>query len=654
MTANQEIMLVNATQSDEVRVALVEGNNLKDLDIEYPRDIKKKANIYAATVTRLEASLEAAFVDYGSKRQGFLPLKEISPDYFRTDPDKIDGKPNIRELLKEGQQLLVQVDKDERGTKGAALTTFITLAGCYLVLMPNNPNAGGISRRIEGDDRDELRDILSGLNLPEGMGIIIRTAGVGKSTEDLQWDLDVLLRQWEAIKNVYQKSQPPCLLHQEGDVIIRSIRDNLRKSVSEIIIDDHVAYSKARNYLEQVKPEFLPYLKLYQDTTPLFNRYQIESQIELAFQRLVVLPSGGSIVIDRTEALVAIDINSSKATKGADIETTAFNTNCEAADEIARQLRLRDLGGLIVIDFIDMNESRHQREVENRLREALRTDRARVQIGRISRFGLLEMSRQRLRLSLGESTATVCPRCEGRGSERSIASLALAIIRLIEEEALQAQTAAVQVQVPVSLATFMLNEKRRTIQAIEQRHNVKVMILPNPYLDVPHYRISRLKAEELEEISEKPSFAMIQEPKLELAVSDTTEAAVPALTSIPVHQAKPAAEEQTGFIKRLWDSLFGASSSSSDKSARPQRSERPASESGDRRRPPHHRHRNKSSRGGKPRQGGGGNQRRRGGGGNPNNRGGNRSGGGDDQEGGGGGGGSSANASSNTSAAVND
>jgi ribonuclease E len=454
-----EKMLINATQPEEVRVALVKDNHLYDLDIDCPSDIKKKGNIYKAVVTRREQSLDAVFVEYGAKRQGFLPLKEIAPEYLNKNiKDYGDEKPPITALLREGQELLIQVDKEERGNKGAALTTFITLAGCYLVLMPNNPNSGGISRRIEGDDRDELRETLNALHLADDMGLIIRTAGVGKGQDELQADLDMLCNQWNAIRQAYTNQLAPCLIHQEGDVIIRSIRDNLRKSIAEIIIDDQISYVKAKQYIEQVKPDFLPNLKLYNSPVPLFNFYQVESQIETAYQREVLLPSGGSLVIDRTEALVSIDINSAKATSGSDIEATALNTNLEAADEIARQLRLRDLGGLVVIDFIDMGSGKNQRDVENRLKEALKADRARIQVGRISRFGLLEMSRQRLRLSLGESAQEVCPRCEGRGTVRNIQSQGLSITRLIEEEALKEKTAEVQVQVPVEMATFIINE----------------------------------------------------------------------------------------------------------------------------------------------------------------------------------------------------
>lgn len=549
-------MLINATQSEEIRVALVKNHHLYDLDIECPSEIKKKGNIYKAVVTRREPSLDAVFVEYGAKRQGFLPLKEIAPEYFnKRATQNEDEKLPITSLLREGQELLIQVDKEERGNKGAALTTFITLAGCYLVLMPNSPRSGGISRRIEGDDRDELKETLNSLELNEDMGLIIRTAGVGKSQEELQSDLDMLCNQWQAIKHAYNSQLAPCLIHQEGDVIIRSIRDNLRKSIGEIIIDDQISYVKAKQYIEQVKPDFLPNLKLYNHTVPLFNFYQIESQIETAFQREVPLPSGGALVIDRTEALVSIDINSAKATSGADIEATALNTNLEAADEIARQLRLRDLGGLVVIDFIDMGSSKNQRDVENRLKEALKTDRARIQVGRISRFGLLEMSRQRLRLSLGESAQEVCPRCEGRGTVRSIQSHVLSIIRLVEEEALKEKTAEIQVQLPVEMATFIMNEKRDFILNIEKRHNVHVLVVANPYLHSPQYHITRLKEDNLGK-NKKPSFSLIQQPELDIlrAEAGITNPDEPVVKHYMTHGHK---QKNSGILKRIWNNLRG-------------------------------------------------------------------------------------------------
>ena len=592
-----EKMLINATQPEEVRVALVKNNHLYDLDIDCPSDIKKKGNIYKAVVTRREQSLDAVFVEYGAKRQGFLPLKEISPEYLNKNlKDYGDDKPPITSLLREGQELLVQVDKEERGNKGAALTTFITLAGCYLVLMPNNPNSGGISRRIEGDDRDELRETLNALQLPDEMGLIIRTAGVGKGQEDLQADLDMLCNQWNAIRQAYSSLMAPCLIHQEGDVIIRSIRDNLRKSISEIIIDDQISYVKAKQYIEQVKPDFLPNLKLYNSAVPLFNFYQIESQIETAYQREVLLPSGGALVIDRTEALVSIDINSAKATSGSDIEATALNTNLEAADEIARQLRLRDLGGLVVIDFIDMGSGKNQRDVENRLKEALKADRARIQVGRISRFGLLEMSRQRLRLSLGETAQEVCPRCEGRGTVRNIQSHGLSITRLIEEEALKEKVAEVQVQLPVEMATFLINEKREFILSVEKRHGVNVVIIANPYMQMPQYSITRLKEDNVGK-NKKPSYTLIQQPEIDAtrAPATATRDDEPAVKSFSNMQSARA--PQTGFMKRLWNNLFGQAESKNNAGTQSEpakqvtphnrnRQQQPANKSQDRR--PHH------------------------------------------------------------------
>lgn len=563
-------MLINAIQTEEIRVALIKNNQLFDLDIECPGEVKKKGNIYKAVVTRREPSLDAVFVEYGSKRQGFLPLKEIAPEYLSRNPEEFsDDKPPITTLIREGQELLIQVDKEERGNKGAALTTFITLAGCYLVLMPNNPRSGGISRRIEGDERDELRETLNALTLPEDMGLIIRTAGVGKSQEELQDDLNMLCNQWESIKQAYNSELSPSLIHQEGDVIIRSIRDNLRKSISEIIIDDQISYIKAKQYIERVKPEFLPNLKLYNSSVPLFNFYMIESQIETAYQRQVMLPSGGALVIDRTEALVSIDINSAKATGGADIEATALNTNLEAADEIARQLRLRDLGGLVVIDFIDMGSSKNQREVENRLKEALQADRARIQVGRISRFGLLEMSRQRLRLSLGESAQEICPRCEGRGTVRNIQSHGLSITRLIEEEALREKTAELQVQLPPEMATFIMNEKRTFIRNIEKRHGVSVVIIANPYLHSPQYSITRLKEDNVGK-AKKPSYSLIQQPELHVTSTDKDASAQdePAVKSFADHQV--IKHPQNSFIKRLWTSLFGSHAAVSSGSAQEQ------------------------------------------------------------------------------------
>lgn len=489
-------MLINATQTEEVRVALVDGQRLYDLDIENPAQEQKKSNIYKGTITRVEPSLEAAFVDYGADRHGFLPLKEISREYFNPNATS-QGRPNIKELVKEGTQVLIQVDKEERGTKGAALTTFISLAGTYLVLMPNNPRAGGISRRIEGDEREELKDALDQVQVPDGMGLIVRTAGVGKSADELQWDLENLQRRWQLIQQTASSVKAPALVDREGNVIVRAIRDYLRRDIGEIVVDDEGVFNEVREHIALNRADYVSRVKHYNGDVPLFSHYQIESQIESAFHREVKLPSGGAIVIDTAEALTAIDINSAKATKGSDIEETAFQTNLEAADEIARQLRLRDVGGLVVIDFIDMTPVRHQREVENRLREATRQDRARIQIGRISRFGLLEMSRQRLRPSLDESARHICPRCHGDGTIRSVESLTLSVLRLIEEEALKDNTVQVMTQVPVEVGTYLLNEKRSAIASIEQRHEVQVVVVSNPHLDTPHYSVTRLRKEEV-------------------------------------------------------------------------------------------------------------------------------------------------------------
>lgn len=566
-------MLINATQPEELRVAIVDGQKLYNLDIEAPGRELKKANIYKGRITRVEPSLEAAFVDYGADRHGFLPLKEISRSYFNTKAFD-DGKRAINELLKEGQEVVIQVEKEERGNKGAALTTFLSLAGRYLVLMPNNPRAGGVSRRIEGQDRSELREAMSVLEIPEGMGLIVRTAGVGKSAEELQWDLDYLLQLWHAIEQSAAERKAPFLIYQESNVIIRSIRDHLRADIGEIIVDEPEIHAQARQFIEQVMPKYLRKLRLYEDEVPLFSRYQIESQIESAFRRDLRLPSGGSIVIDHTEALTSIDINSARATKGSDIEETALNTNLEAAEEIARQLRLRDLGGLFVIDFIDMTPSRHQREVENRLKEAMKEDRARVQIGRISRFGLLEMSRQRLRPSLGESAHQVCPRCDGHGFIRSVDSLALSILRIIEEEALKENTGRVVAQLPVEVATFLLNEKRQNIGEVERRHDVQIVLIPNRQLETPKYEIERIrrqdvKGDEAPSHSREKEYAVEDLPPAERAQPRVEQPAVKQIApSAPAPQppkpptvdpAAPVAVPQngeSGFIKRLFSSIF--------------------------------------------------------------------------------------------------
>lgn len=546
-------MLINATQQEELRVALVDGQRLYDLDIESPGHEQKKANIYKGKITRIEPSLEAAFVDYGAERHGFLPLKEIAREYFPSNYNA-HGRPNIKDVLREGQEVIVQIDKEERGNKGAALTTFISLAGSYLVLMPNNPRAGGISRRIEGDDRTELKEALASLELPDGMGLIVRTAGVGKSAEALQWDLGFRLKHWEAIQKAAESRPAPFLIHQESNVIVRAFRDYLRQDIGEILIDNPKVLELARQHIAALgRPDFTSKIKLYTGEIPLFSHYQIESQIESAFQREVRLPSGGSIVIDSTEALTAIDINSARATRGGDIEETAFNTNLEAADEIARQLRLRDLGGLIVIDFIDMTPVRHQRAVENRLREAVRQDRARIQISHISRFGLLEMSRQRLSPSLGESSHHVCPRCSGTGTVRDNESLSLSILRLIEEEALKENTKEVHAIVPVPVASYLLNEKRAAVSAIEARlSGVRCVIVPNDQMQTPHYSVLRVRK------GEETSTLSYMLPKLHeeaMALPSEEEYAErklpeqPALAAFVMPEAPPAPAQESTVAK---------------------------------------------------------------------------------------------------------
>ncbi|MBG2639114.1 ribonuclease E [Klebsiella michiganensis] len=575
-------MLINATQQEELRVALVDGQRLYDLDIESPGHEQKKANIYKGKITRIEPSLEAAFVDYGAERHGFLPLKEIAREYFPANYNS-HGRPNIKDVLREGQEVIVQIDKEERGNKGAALTTFISLAGSYLVLMPNNPRAGGISRRIEGDDRTELKEALASLELPDGMGLIVRTAGVGKSAEALQWDLSFRLKHWEAIQKAADSRPAPFLIHQESNVIVRAFRDYLRQDIGEILIDNPKVLELARQHIAALgRPDFSSKIKLYTGEIPLFSHYQIESQIESAFQREVRLPSGGSIVIDSTEALTAIDINSARATRGGDIEETAFNTNLEAADEIARQLRLRDLGGLIVIDFIDMTPVRHQRAVENRLREAVRQDRARIQISHISRFGLLEMSRQRLSPSLGESSHHVCPRCSGTGTVRDNESLSLSILRLIEEEALKENTKEVHAIVPVPIASYLLNEKRAAVSAIETRQaDVRVIIVPNDQMETPHYSVLRVrKGEETSTLSyllpklheeemampsdeepaerklpEQPALAAFVMPDAPPAPAQEEPARAAATVAPAASAPKAAAPAQPGLVARFFSAL---------------------------------------------------------------------------------------------------
>jgi len=502
-------MLFNATQPEELRVAIVDGQKLIDLDIETAGKEQRKSNIYQAVITRIEPSLEACFVEYGGNRHGFLPFKEVSSQYYQQG---CGNRPSIKEALREGQELLVQVEKDERGNKGAALTTFISLAGRYIVLMPNNPNGGGVSRRIEGDERTELREVLSHLDVPEGMSIIARTAGIGRNEEELQWDLNYLNQLWTAIADAASSEKAPSLIYLESSLVVRAIRDYFNPEIGEILIDTEEVYQQAHAFMSTVMPDNVNRIKLYVDDVPLFSRFQIEHQIESAHAREVRLPSGGAIVIDHTEALTAIDINSARATKGSDIEATAFNTNLEAAEEIARQMRLRDLGGLIVIDFIDMENSKNQRDVENRLRDSLRFDRARVQTAKISRFGLLELSRQRLQPSLGESNYITCPRCSGIGHIRGTESSALHILRIIQEEAMKDSSAAIHAQVPVDVATFLLNEKRADIHRVESRLKVPIILIPNPHLETPNYTINRLRHDDLSGEIAQASYNMVEKP----------------------------------------------------------------------------------------------------------------------------------------------
>jgi ribonuclease E len=590
-------MLINATQPEELRVAVADGQVLVDLDIEVPSQEQKKANVYKGRITRIEPSLEACFVDFGSTRHGFLPFKEISPDCYHPSVRDREGKLAIKDAVREGQDLIVQVEKEERGNKGAALTTYISLAGRYLVLMPTNPNAGGVSRRISGEDRQELREALQHVIAPDNVGIIVRTAGVGREAEELQWDLDYLLQLWGAIDKAAAERPAPFLIYQESNLFIRALRDHLRNDIGEILIDNPKVFEDAREFVQQVMPHNARKLKLYTDPVPLFNRFQIESQIESAFSRTVHLPSGGSVVIDHTEALLSIDINSARSTKGADIEDTAYQTNLEAADEIARQLRLRDLGGLIVIDFIDMMDRKHQRNVEERLRHALQIDKARVQTGRISRFGLLEMSRQRLRPSLGESSQEACPRCDGHGRIRSVESLALSILRLVEEEAMKEYTGQVIVQAPATVANFLLNEKRKTLADIEARHEVPIVILSNEFMERPKFEIERVRKSD---VSDEPSYARVAEPEAEPgAGSRAKPAGVPPVAAVsgivpgrpvPVREeveevevvaipaAGPApAKPRAGFFGMLFAKLFsGAEQEPAPAPAMPVASTKPA------------------------------------------------------------------------------
>lgn len=552
-------MLINATQPEELRVAVAEGQKLVDLDIEVPSQEQKKSNVYKARVTRVEPSLEACFVDFGSERHGFLPLKEISPNCYGPSASKGNGKVTIKQAVREGQELIVQVEKEERGNKGAALTTYISLAGRYLVLMPTNPKAGGVSRRISGDDREQLREQLQQVIAPDDVGIIVRTAGVGREASELQWDLDYLLQLWNAIEKAAEDKKAPFLVYQESNLFIRALRDHLRNDITEILIDNPKVYQDALKFVEQVMPHNVRKLKLYEDAVPLFNRFQIETQIESAFSRTVELPSGGVVVIDHTEALLSIDINSARATKGSDIEETALNTNLEAADEIARQLRLRDLGGLIVIDFIDMMDRKNQRKVEECLRKALQIDKARVQTGRISRFGLLEMSRQRLRPSLGESSEQTCPKCEGHGTVRSVESLALSILRLVEEECMKEFTGQVIVHAPSKVANFLHNEKRKAVSDIESRHNVPIVLLANEYMDHPKFEIQRIRKSE---VTEDSSFTRINQPDVELPAGSrehSAPVAAQAMVSGVTHDRPAPAraeEHKPGFISQLFATIF--------------------------------------------------------------------------------------------------
>jgi ribonuclease E len=646
-------MLINATQAEELRVAMVDGQYLYDLDIEVTAQAQKKASVYKGKITRIEPSLEAAFIDYGAERHGFLPFKEVDRSYFadkQRDGDGSGGRVSIQDALREGQEIIVQVEKEERGTKGAALTTFPSLAGRYLVLMPNNPRAGGISRRVEGDERSDLREALSALDIPAGMGLIVRTAGVGKSAEELQWDLDYLLKLWAAIETAANEHTAPMLIFQDSNVIIRAIRDYFRQDISEILIDQKEIYEEACDFMRQVMPQNLSKVKFYDSNVPLFSRYQIEGQIEAAFGHAIRLPSGGSLVIDHTEALVSVDINSARATKGADIEETALTTNLEAADEIARQLRLRDIGGLIVIDFIDMTPARNQREVEDRLREALKRDRARVQVGRISRFGLLEMSRQRVRPSLGDSSQMVCPTCNGQGNVRGPESLALSILRVIEEEAMKEKTSKILARLPLDVATFLLNEKRENVHEVEQRCSVQVILVPVPDMTPSAYQVERIRDDDDAHDTNKQSsyeFAETTTPLPDFVENNQrTRVEEPAVGRIPPPTPAPPPPAPSsggdGLLKRMWSALFGSATETAKKEVKDSRPDgqrasrggrggrgRGRSQSGDRQRDSQQRQdgerRRSSNRGAGGSQQGGSQQGGRGRGGNRD--GGNRDGG---------------------------
>jgi ribonuclease E len=608
-------MLVNAVQEEELRVALVDGQKLYDLSIEIPSREQKKSNIYKGRVTRVEPSLEAAFVEYGAQRHGFLPLKEVSREYFSTQASA-QGKQNIKDLLREGQELIVQVEKEERGNKGAALTTYISLAGRFLVLMPNNPRAGGVSRRIEGEDRDQMREAMNGLQIPDGMGAIVRTAGVGRTTEELQWDLNNLKTAWDAIVAANDGRPAPFLIFQESDAVTRGLRDYFSDDVGECLIDQPEAFEKAQEYMQRfMPPDAQRKLKLYQDPVPLFTRYQIESQIESAYSHKVTLPSGGSLVIDHTEALVSIDINSARSTRGGDIEATARNTNLEAAEEIARQLRLRDIGGLIVIDFIDMESTANQRAVEDMLRDAVKMDRARIQLGRLSRFGLLELSRQRLRPALSETTHINCPRCGGMGTIRGVESMSLALLRLIGEEARKERTGRVIAQVPVDVATYLMNEKRDWLNQIESRDKVSLVIVPNPHLQTPAYTLRRIRDDE-KELPENStvSYQLADQPAIDdsnignrdkkpqgdvpLVPSILPASAAPIVPMpVPTPAPAPAAAPQAGALVRLWRWLFGSGVGATDTAA-PSSSTEPQRQRPAHRDARHERYRSSSSGGG--------------------------------------------------------
>ncbi|HGK6071330.1 TPA: Rne/Rng family ribonuclease [Neisseria meningitidis] len=582
-------MLFNATQAEELRVAIVDGQNLLDLDIETLGKEQRKGNIYKGIITRIEPSLEACFVDYGTDRHGFLPFKEVSRSYFR---DYEGGRARIQDVLKEGMEVIVQVEKDERGNKGAALTTFISLAGRYLVLMPNNPRGGGVSRRIEGEERQELKAAMAELDIPNGMSIIARTAGIGRSAEELEWDLNYLKQLWQAIEEAGKAHHDPYLLFMESSLLIRAIRDYFRPDIGEILVDNQEVYDQVAEFMSYVMPGNIGRLKLYEDHTPLFSRFQIEHQIESAFSRSVSLPSGGAIVIDHTEALVSIDVNSARATRGADIEDTAFKTNMEAAEEVARQMRLRDLGGLVVIDFIDMENPKHQRDVENVLRDALKKDRARVQMGKLSRFGLLELSRQRLKPALGESSHVACPRCAGTGVIRGIESTALHVLRIIQEEAMKDNTGEVRAQVPVDVATFLLNEKRAELFAMEERLDVNVVLIPNIHLENPHYEINRIRTDDVEEDGE-PSYKRVAEPEEDESAKpfggEKAKAARPEPAVKGVRHTSPAPTAAPEKKTSWWDSfkawlkrIFGGSETQAASAAETSEKRSTANRSGSR------------------------------------------------------------------------